>query len=43
MIGKTEEWLVQELKEQGVQQVEQVFYCSYEEGQVHFQLKMDYQ
>lgn len=43
LVGKTEEWLVQKLKEQGVQEVEHVFYCSYEEGQVHFQLKMDYQ
>ena len=43
LVGKTEEWLVQKLKEQGVQEVEHVFYCSYEEGEVHFQLKQDYQ
>ena len=43
LVGKTDEWLVQKLKEQGVQEVEHVFYCSYENGEVHFQLKQDYQ
>ena len=43
MIGKSDEWLVQELKVLGVNQVEQVFYCSYEDGLLHFQLKQEYQ
>ncbi|MFS0689842.1 DUF421 domain-containing protein [Sporosarcina sp. 179-K 8C2 HS] len=43
IIGKSDEWLVQELKEQGVNDVKQIFYCSFEEGKLHFQLKKDYQ
>lgn len=43
MIGKSEDWLVQELKEQGVSDVGQVFYCSFEEGELHFQLKKGFQ
>lgn len=43
IIGKSEGWLIQSLKEQGVNEVEQVFYCSFEEGELHFQLKKGYQ
>ncbi|MCM3743453.1 DUF421 domain-containing protein [Sporosarcina luteola] len=43
MVGKSEDWLVQELKGQGVNDVRQVFYCSFEEGELHFQLKKGYQ
>ncbi|MCM3710791.1 DUF421 domain-containing protein [Sporosarcina luteola] len=43
MVGKSEDWLVQELKEQGVVDVGQVFYCSLEKGKLYFQLKKDYQ
>lgn len=39
IIGKTEEWLRKELKIQGVSKVEQVFYCSFEENKVEYQLK----
>lgn len=42
LIGKSEEWLINELKNQGVN-VEQVFYCSFEDGNLHFQLKEKYQ
>lgn len=43
IIGKTEEWLRQELKMQGVNKVEHVFYCSYEGNKVEYQLKEDVQ
>lgn len=43
IIGKTEEWLRQELKEQGVNKVEHVFYCSYEGNKIEYQLKEDVQ
>lgn len=43
MVGKSEDWLVQELKELGVNDVAQVFYCSLEKGILHFQLKKDFQ
>ncbi|MCM3637309.1 DUF421 domain-containing protein [Sporosarcina luteola] len=43
MVGKSEDWLVQELKEQGVIDVGQVFYCSLEKGKLHFQLKKGFQ
>ncbi|MFC5603986.1 DUF421 domain-containing protein [Sporosarcina koreensis] len=42
MIGRSDDWLIEELKAQGVNDAEQVFYCSYEEGELHFQLKKDY-
>jgi len=43
MIGKTEEWLLDKLKKQGIENVEQIFYCSFEKDQVQFQLKEKYQ
>ena len=43
IIGKTEEWLVKELKKQGVNDVKQIFYCSFENGELKFQLKEEYQ
>ncbi|WP_252502853.1 DUF421 domain-containing protein [Sporosarcina sp. Marseille-Q4943] len=43
MIGKSEKWLVGKLKEQGVNDVEHIFYCSFEQGELHYQLKKDYQ
>lgn len=39
IIGKTEEWLRQELKEHGINKVEHVFYCSFEGNKVEYQLK----
>jgi len=43
LIGKSEDWLVQELKDHGVSDVKQVFYCSFEDGKIHFQLKKAFQ
>lgn len=43
MVGKSEEWLIQELKQLGVSDVGQLFYCSYEEGKLHLQLKKEFQ
>lgn len=43
IIGKTEEWLLSELKSVGVSHPEHVFYCSFEQGKLHFQLKEKYQ
>lgn len=43
IIGKSREWLLEELQEQGVNDVKQVFYCSFEDGALHFQLKDEYQ
>ena len=39
---KTEDWLRKELKTKGIEDPKQVFYCSYEEGEVKIQLKHDY-
>ena len=43
IIGKTEDWLRDELKKQGIEDVEQIFYCSFERATVEFQLKEKYQ
>lgn len=43
IIGKTEEWLLTELKLQGVHDTRHVFYCSYENGDVMYQLREKYQ
>ena len=43
IIGKTEEWLINELSEQGVDKYEQVFYCSFEDDALKFQLREEYQ
>ncbi|CAM3112220.1 DUF421 domain-containing protein [Filibacter tadaridae] len=42
LIDKTVEWLEKSLKEKGVNDVKQVFYCSFEQGELHYQLKQDY-
>lgn len=39
LIGKTEEWLAQELKKQGIGDVAHIFYCSYEKNELKYQLK----
>ncbi len=39
---KTEEWLRAELMNSGITDPSQVFYCSYEQGQLKVQLKQDY-
>ncbi|MDW0118081.1 DUF421 domain-containing protein [Sporosarcina thermotolerans] len=43
IIGKSKGWLVDELQKQGVNDVKQVFYCSFEDGRLHLQLKEEYQ
>ncbi|WP_339250728.1 DUF421 domain-containing protein [Sporosarcina sp. FSL W8-0480] len=43
IIGKSEKWLLEEIKALGVNGEEQVFYCSFEEGKIHLQLKDEYQ
>lgn len=39
---KTEEWLIGELRKHGIGDPSQVFYCSYENGELKVQLKQDY-
>ncbi len=43
LIGKTAEWLEEELKVLGVNDSEQIFYCSFEKGQLTYQLKEKFQ
>ena len=43
IIGKTDEWLINELRRQGVDKYEQVFYCSFEGDELKFQLREKYQ
>jgi len=43
LIEKTEEWLKNELLNQGIKDVEQIFYCSFESNELKFQLKESYQ
>ena len=43
LIGKTEEWLVKGLQQLGVNDVKQIFYCSFENNELKFQLKDEYQ
>lgn len=42
LIGKTEEWLYDELKKLGVTNVTHIFYCSFEKNQLSIQLKEDF-
>lgn len=39
LCGKTEEWLLQEIRLLGVDDIKQVFYCTLEKGELKFQLK----
>ena len=39
LCGKTEEWLLQEIRLLGVDDVRQVFYCTLENGELKFQMK----
>lgn len=39
LIGKTEQWLEDELRTQGIYSVKRVFYACYEDGKLHVQLK----
>ncbi|WP_432355753.1 DUF421 domain-containing protein [Sporosarcina sp. A2] len=40
--NKTEEWLREELRKKGIEEPEQVFYCSWEKGELKVQLKQAY-
>lgn len=42
IIGKTEEWLLKELKQKGVNDYERVFYCSFEDNKLKYQIKEAY-
>lgn len=39
LIGKDEKWLMERLKAQGIQKVESIFYCTYENNELKYQLK----
>jgi len=43
LIGKTDKWLLEGLKQLGVTEIYQIFYCSFENEQLKFQLKDEYQ
>lgn len=43
LIGKTDEWLLKELRQLGVDDVKEIFYCSFENDELKFQLKEGYQ
>lgn len=43
LTGKTEEWLEKELKNQGINEVQQIFYCTFENGELKYQLKAEFQ
>ncbi|MCM3758130.1 DUF421 domain-containing protein [Sporosarcina aquimarina] len=40
--NKSEEWLIGELRKKGIEDLKQVFYCSYENGELKVQLKQAY-
>ncbi|WP_301108346.1 DUF421 domain-containing protein [Sporosarcina sp.] len=39
LIDKTEEWLMEKLKDEKITDISNIFYCSYEQGQVKVQMK----
>ena len=43
LIGKTEDWLDKELKKQGITDITQLFYCTFENGELKYQLKEKFQ
>ena len=43
IIGKTDGWLISELKQQGINDYKRVFYCTFEKNELNFQLKEEYQ
>lgn len=42
IIGKTEDWLIKELKQQGVNDHRRIFYCSFENNKLKYQLKASF-
>lgn len=43
LIDKTDEWLERELQAVGINDVKQIFYCTFENGELKFQLKETFQ
>ncbi|MFJ7933554.1 DUF421 domain-containing protein [Sporosarcina sp. NPDC096371] len=43
LMNQTEQWLEKELKNLGINDVKQIFYASYENGELRYQLKEPYQ
>ncbi|HJF32092.1 MAG TPA: DUF421 domain-containing protein [Sporosarcina psychrophila] len=43
LIGKTDEWLKKELMNLGINDADKIFYCSFENNELKFQLKKLYQ
>ncbi|MEK5039072.1 DUF421 domain-containing protein [Sporosarcina sp. FSL K6-3457] len=43
LTGQTEEWLEKELKNQGINEIQQIFYCTFENGELKYQLKEKFQ
>lgn len=43
LMGQTEEWVIKELKNLGINDVQQVFYGTYENGELKYQLKEKFQ
>ncbi|MBE1554597.1 YetF domain-containing protein [Sporosarcina limicola] len=43
LIGKTDDWLKQELQMLGVTDISTIFYCTFENGELRFQLKEAHQ
>lgn len=41
LIGKTEDWLLKKLRAKNITDLTEIFYCSYERGEVQIQLKQD--
>lgn len=39
LMQKSEEWLVEQLKKQGIERIDLIFYCSFENGSLTYQLK----
>lgn len=39
LINKTEEWLMKKLKDKKITDISEIFYCSFEQGQVKVQMK----
>ena len=39
LIKQTEEWLLERLAEEGYYDINQIFFCSFEKGRIHVQLK----
>lgn len=43
LVGKTQDWLEKELKKHGINDVTRIFYCTFENGELKYQLKEKFQ